>query len=378
MHGHSLNGRSLLVNLSEGRCISFYNFRIGIRYVRWFDGAMSECTSPLGSLKKAAFFGQLNTIETVYAQGRREKIAGLTELYPSIIDLENFQEHAEVLSKVEVVFSTWGMPLLTPEHLDQLPSLKAVFYGAGSVQSFAAPLLDRGIVVMSAWQSNAIPVAEFTVAQILLATKGYFRNATEFKSPKAFQTGHRGRGNFGETIALLGAGAIGRKVIELLRPFHLKIIVFDPFLSEDAAAELGVEKVSIEAAFERGYVVSNHLANLPSTEGMLKGEFFARMRENAVFINTGRGITVDEKAMTTVLQSRLDLTALLDVTWPEPPPEESILYSLPNVHLSTHIAGSLGDEIVRMADYCIEEFLAWSSGLPLRYAVSFEMLKTMA
>jgi phosphoglycerate dehydrogenase-like enzyme len=155
--------------------------------------------------------------------------------------------------------------------------------------------------------------------------------------------------------------------------------VWDPFLSDEQAAELGVEKVSsLMEAFQRGFVVSNHLANVPETRGLLTGEHFASMRKNATFINTGRGATVVEEDMIRVFQERDDLTALLDVTYPEPPVEDSPLYTMPNVHLTTHIAGSLGDEVVRMADYAIEEFQAWTQGQPLRYAVTLEMLPTMA
>lgn len=329
-------------------------------------------------LKNAAFFGLRETIGQVYGQGRFDKVAALTSLYREIIHLDNFEQHADALQETEVVFSTWGMPALTAAHLDRLPALRALFYAGGTVQSFARPLLERDIVVVSAWQANAVPVAEFTLAQILLATKGYFRNSREFRSPAEGERAFRGRGNFGETIALLGAGAIGRRVIELLQPFHLRVIVFDPFLSAERASELGVERVSLEDAFRRGYVVSNHLANLPETERMLGGELFAAMRQSATFINTGRGATVDEEGLTLILQARPDLTALLDVTWPEPPLAGSPLYTLPNVQLSTHIAGSLGDEVVRMADCCIEEFSTWCNGDPLRFAVSPEMLQSMA
>jgi phosphoglycerate dehydrogenase-like enzyme len=239
-------------------------------------------------------------------------------------------------------------------------------------------LIERRVTVISAWQANAIPVAEFTVAQILLSNKGYFQNTRNVHSLREWQKSFRGRGNYGETIALLGAGAIGSKVIALLQPFQLHVIVYDPFLSNSQADELGVEKVSLEAAFHRAYVVSNHLANLPQTERMLRGDLFATMRENATFINTGRGATVDEEGMLRVLSSRRDLTALLDVTWPEPPSENALFYSLPNVQLTTHIAGSLNDEVIRMADYCIEEFESWVNGQPLRYEVSAQMLATMA
>ena len=83
---------------------------------------------------------------------------------------------------------------------------------------------------------------------------------------------------------------------------------------------------------------------------MLNAALFRSMRPGATFINTGRGAQVNESDMAAVFGARPDLTALLDVTWPEPPEAGSPLYTLPNVHLSSHIAGSLGNEVVRMAD----------------------------
>ncbi len=246
------------------------------------------------------------------------------------------------------------------------------------MQRFARPFLERGIGVVSGWAANGVPVAEWTLAQILLANKGYFGNEREFRAARSKKEAFRGRGNFGATVSLLGAGAIGRLVVELLRPFQLQICVFDPFLSDENAIALGVEKVTLDEAFARGAVVSNHLANLPATVGMLKGAHFAAMRPHATFINTGRGATVREAEMIEVLKKRRDLTALLDVTYPEPPRQNSPLWKMENVFLTSHIAGSIGDEVVRMADYIIEEFEAWQSGKPLRYGVSPEMLETMA
>jgi len=330
------------------------------------------------TLPIAAFFGNPELVERVYAQGRLATVAGQSRLLPGVINAKNFDEKTELLAEVEIIFSTWGMPALTPEQIAKMPKLRAVFYAAGSVQSFAGPFLDAGITVVSAWRANAVPVAEYTLSQILLATKGYFRNLRDYCSPESQRTAFRGRGNFGETVALLGGGAIGSLVMQLLRPFYLHVIVFDPFMSESRAAELGVERVSLEDAFTRAYVVSNHLANLPETVGMLTGTHFASMREDATFINTGRGATVQESEMMEVLQNRPDLTALLDVTWPEPPVENSPLFQLPNAHLTTHIAGSLGDEVVRMADYCLEEFARLQAGSPLRHSVTASMLGTMA
>ena len=171
---------------------------------------------------------------------------------------------------------------------------------------------------------------------------------------------------------------VGRKVIERLVPFDLKVLVFDPFLSVEDAAKLGVEKVTLEEAFARGQIVSNHLANVPETKGLLRALHFQALPENAVFLNTGRGATIVESDLVTVLEQRPDLIALLDVTDPEPPLVDSAFYRLPNVFLSSHVAGSIGGEVNRMADTVIEEFLAWQHGKPLRYAVTLEMLATMA
>jgi phosphoglycerate dehydrogenase-like enzyme len=331
-------------------------------------------------MKKTAFIcNNPATIDRVYAQGRKEKVGEISDLYPTVITEGNLEQHAHALKEVEAAFSTWRMPKLTQEQLNILPALKAVFYAAGSVKGFAEPLLDRDIIVMSAWGANGVPVAEYALAQILLSNKGFFRNMRACTSYETRRQAFRGRGNFGETVAILGAGMIGRALIKLLSNFRLKVIVWDPFLSDEKAAELGVEKVSsLSEAFQLGLVVSNHLANVPETRGLITAELFSAMRQDATFINTGRGATVVEDDMISVFRERQDLTALLDVTAPEPPKPGSPFYEMPNVHLTTHIAGSLGDEVVRMADYSIQEFQAWEQGRPLRYAVTREMLSTMA
>ena len=78
------------------------------------------------------------------------------------------------------------------------------------------------------------------------------------------------------------------------------------------------------------------------------------------------------------LQKRPTLTALLDVTYPEPPEPDSLFYTLPNVYLTSHIAGSLNDEVNRMADFMVDEFLRWEAGEPLRYEVTLDIMDTMA
>jgi len=329
---------------------------------------------------KAAFFGNPHNIDYVYAEGRQAKVAELTDLHPAVVTNDTLDDELENLRDLEVVFSTWGMLRPDDAQLDRLPELKAVFYAAGSVQGFAARFLERGVMVTSAWNANGAPVAEFTVAQVLLANKGYFQNLLRCnEGPQGWgKPRHLGPGNYGATVALLGAGTIGRQVINLLRPFNLRVIVFDPFMSEDAAASLGVEKVSLEEAFERGHVVSNHLANKEETRDMLNGDLFRRMNDHATFINTGRHAQVHEDDLAAELKRRPTLTALLDVLEPEPPKPDCPLLDLPNAFLTSHIAGSINDEVVRMADDAIAAFQTWQRGETPANAVSLDMLATMA
>ena len=165
---------------------------------------------------------------------------------------------------------------------------------------------------------------------------------------------------------------------KLLKQYNVKVIVFDPFLSDEKADELGVEKCELGELFARAFVVSNHLANNEQTKGMLHYDHFCRMRENAVLINTGRGAQVVEDDLVRVLRERPDLTALLDVTYPEPPADDHPFYTLPNCLLTPHIAGSAGDEVARMGEYMLDEYRAFLNGESCKYEVSMKMLETMA
>lgn len=285
-------------------------------------------------------------------------------------------------SDVKYLFSTWGMPQLTEEQIRTcLPKLECVFYAAGSVQYFARPFLNLGIKVFSAWMANAVPVAEYTVAQILLANKGYYTTARMMSRGDAAPAKVMGRnypGNFATPVGILGIGAIGELVCQMLKSFNLKVLAYSRSLTEEKAAELGAEKSDIETIFRTCQVVSNHIADNEHTRGIFGKEHFASMLPYATFINTGRGAQVQEDALAQVLAERPDLTAVLDVTFPEPPVEGSPLYKLDNCVLTPHIAGSSGNEVHRMAQYMCQEMECYLAGQPCKYEVTIPMLERMA
>lgn len=318
----------------------------------------------------------------VYDRQTREALEGELDFFEPIGRPEDLEARREDLRKVEVIFSSWGMFPLSEEQISTyLPRLRAVFYAAGSVQGFAAPFLRCGVRVFSAYAANAIPVAEYTVAQIVLAGKGFFRSAVLYRE-KGWEAARRYAetmpGNYGGTVGIVGAGTIGKLVIGELKRRGRNILVFDPFLPDGTARELGVEKCGLERLFADSPVISNHLANNERTKGILDYRLFSAMRPNATFLNTGRGAQVIETDLVRALREEPARTAVLDVTDPEPAVPGSPFYSLPNVFLTPHIAGSMSGETARMGRYMYEEYRAFSGGGPARYEVTEAMLKTMA
>ncbi len=326
--------------------------------------------------------GNEKRVRSVYTEEHLHRLSHLVDIPLCIYKKEEILAQRESFGEVRFIFSTWGMPVFEKEEIRRIfPKLEAVFYAAGSVQKFARPFLELGIRVFSAWAANGIPVAEYTFAQITLGMKGFFQTSRLFKEKGKSEARKCLRyypGNYDSSVGLIGAGMIGKLVAQKLKTLNVKTLVFDPFLSDEKAMELGVEKVELDTLFSSCQVVSNHLANNEQTRGMLKREHFEAMLPYATFLNTGRGAQVVEEDLIAVLKEREDLTAVLDVTFPEPPVEGSDFYTLPNVILTPHIAGSEGNEVRRMTDFILEEARAFLGGKPTRYQVSLEMLETMA
>ncbi len=285
-----------------------------------------------------------------------------------------------ILAEVEVIFTGWGAPVMDEAFLAAAPKLKAVFYGAGSIRGFTTDAFwARNITVTSAYAMNAVPVSEFTLASILFSLKNAWRYVLGTKRDGKIPAKTSCAGAYGSKVGLISLGMIGRLVRERLRPFDLEVLAYDPFVTREQAAALSVEIVSLEEIFKQCDVVSLHTPWLKETERMITGAHFRSMKPGATFINTARGAVVCEDELIEVLQERPDLTALLDVTYPDEPPKPgSPLLSLPNVVLTPHIAGSMDLECRRMGQLMIEEFDRWSRGDSLKWGLTKEKAATLA
>ncbi len=317
----------------------------------------------------------------VFSEDAINRLTQYGEISDELINTKNIENHKKFLSECEVAFSTWGIPEFSEEEIkNYMPEIKCVFYAAGSVQHFARPFLNCNARVFSAYAANAIPVIEYTVSQIILASKGFYQGAKRFRLSLSSARSHtqKSKGNFDIKVGLIGLGAIGSGVAEKLREYDIKVLANDPFCSEEKAEKLGVQLTDLETIFKECTVISNHLANKKELKNIFNDKYFSLMQKHSTFINTGRGDQVNEWDLAKTLIRHPSITVVADVLKNELSPFRSPLFWCPNAILTPHIAGSMGNETHRMAYYMIEELDRYISGSDVKYEVTKEMLKNMA
>lgn len=316
---------------------------------------------------------------TVDARAELDHLVELVD--PAAVDLATLPP--DTLARIEVVVGSWGCTPLDDALLARMPKLRFVAYGAGTVKQTVTPSTwDHGVVVSSAAAANAVPVAELTFAAIVLLAKDVFRIRDHHRRTRGrvpiTGTGPTGDvGTRGLRIGVVGASHIGRLVIERLATLDADVAVSDPYLDDDAASALGVARVDLDQLFGWADVVTLHAPALPETHHLVNRDRLARMHDGAWLVNTARGWLVDTDALTReCVTGRLN--AFIDTAEPEPLPADSPLYDLPNVVLTPHIAGSLGNEISRMGDLAVSEVRRFLAGEPLRHEVRAADLERIA
>ncbi|MGW0986992.1 hydroxyacid dehydrogenase [Streptomyces sp. NPDC002486] len=286
----------------------------------------------------------------------------------------------DALTRAEVLVTGWGCPRIDGTVLDAAPRLRAVLHSAGSVKSFATrSLWERGIAVSSAAVANALAVAEYTLAMILLAGKDVLAARDRMRATRT-SAGWGvipGIGNHGRRVGVIGASRIGRRVLELLRPFDLRPVLTDPYVDESGAAALGVPLLPLDELLRTSGIVTVHAPETPETRHMIGRRELGLMPDGAVLINTARGGLVDHDALVAELRTGR-LSAVLDVTDPEPLPADSPLYDLPGAFVTPHLAGSQGNELARLGLAVAQEAERLVTGEEPAYAVDWATLEREA
>ncbi|MFW0773270.1 hydroxyacid dehydrogenase [Paenarthrobacter nitroguajacolicus] len=324
-----------------------------------------------GTLKAAFVMGR-TTLRTLFSTEDLARLHGMvTLLDPEPVADFSAPGVLERLADVQLLITGWGAPAIDACVLERLPRLQSIVHAAGTVKTFLSPeVYERGIEVSSSAAANAVPVAEFTFAAIVMGLKRARRFSEQLRATGASRNaaGFPAIGTNGVTIGLVGASRVGRLVIGLLKNLDARVLVYDPYLTAVDASELGVETVELDQLCALSDVVSVHAPDIAETRGIIGARQLALMKDGTLVINTARGPLINAKALTAELVSgRLD--AYLDVTDPEPLPADSILHTLPNVVLTPHIAGAMGNEIHRLGSHAVMEVRRLSEGLPLAYPV---------
>jgi len=288
---------------------------------------------------------------------------------------------AAALGRAQVLITGWGTPMLaaletwTPADF----AVRLVAHTAGTVKQLVpVAAIERGLLVTHANDALAEAVAEFTLGAIIMARRNAFVAAARMRAgrdhlPVAAQ--HEVRGS---TIGIIGASAIGRRVMKLLAALDVTLLLYDPYCTPEVAAQHGAMLVGLHELLGRSEIVSLHAPITPDTIGMLGAAEFAAMKDGALFINTARGRLIDHDALLGELHTGR-LAALLDVTDPtEPLPHDSPFFMLENCTVLPHMAGISQQARVRQGQMMLDETLRFLAGEPLRYQVTRARWDTMA
>ena len=257
------------------------------------------------------------------------------------------EQLAEEIGGFDGLITGWGTPNLTEAVLENADKLRIVAHSAGSIKRLVGAVLDkyiipRNICVFSANVAIAYNVAEATIGMLIMMGRRIVDHALIIRETgKWKKPGLPSSGVYltGSTVGIVSASKVGRIVIDLLKPFKVKTLVYDPYLSDWEPGRLGVEKVELDDLFARSDFVSLHAPSIPETNKMVGAKQLRALRDGAVLVNTSRGSVLDHDALLEELQSGR-ISAALDVTTPEPLPPDSPLRKLTNCVITPHMSGS--------------------------------------
>ncbi len=288
----------------------------------------------------------------------------------------------DALAHSKVLVTGWGTPSLVDLLKDWSPersALRLIAHTAGSIKHLLSQeLLDRGLRVTHSNESLAEAVAEFTFGSFIAMRRQMILSAERFRSGKSPLSFRTMRELPGSVVGIIGASAIGRRVMDLLRPWNVSILLYDPYCNTETAAAYNAELVNLDTLMRRSDIVSLHAPITPETIQMLRAEHFSAMKDGALFVNTARGVLVDHDALLKELQSGR-IWALLDVTDPtEPLPRSSPFFELDNCVVLPHMAGHSIEARQRQGSYMADDILHYLQGEPLCFEVTPARWKTMA
>jgi phosphoglycerate dehydrogenase-like enzyme len=335
---------------------------------------------PGGRRLKVLLSMSRTVVDDVLPPPLRDRLATLADVHPVVADGGLLAPEVRgLLADTDVLLTSWGCGQVSAAVLAAAPRLRAVVHAAGTIRGIVGQdVLASGVSVTTAAAANAVPVAEYTIAAIVLARKRAFRLNGHYRRHERRNLSSFGDlGSHGITVGVVGASRIGRLVMAKLAAMDVTVLLSDPHATPEEAESMGASLVDLDSLFSSSDVVTLHAPELPETRHVANARRLSLMPDGGVLINTARGSLVDHDALLAETSSgRLD--AVLDVTDPEPLPPSSPFYDLPNVLLTPHIAGALGTERARLGEAAVAEIERLAAGLDFLHLVQIDDLGRIA
>ena len=288
------------------------------------------------------------------------------------------EEIALYAEDAEILMTGWGNPYMDAKTLENT-SIRFIAHTGGSVADYVSPeIYDLGIPVISGNDLYAESVAEGVVGYMMLALR---------KMPDYIEDTRKGNwqsntlppteGLLGQTVGLVGMGAITKNLIRMLQPFGVRLKLYSGYpIDPEYLEQNNATQASLEEIFSTCKIVSIHSALNERTKGMITKAHFDLLQDGAVFINSARGAIIREEEMIEALQENR-FRAVLDVYCKEPLDPSSPLRSLKNVYCMPHMGGPTGDRSPIITMRLVDDIVGYLDGKPLKYAISREYAQRM-
>lgn len=281
--------------------------------------------------------------------------------------------------KAEVMLTAWSTKRLPEDILKQVPSLKYAAHMCGTVRGFIPrSLIERGLIVTNWGNCVARTVAEHCLLQVLACLRKAAKWQLEMHTHQGWKPA---RYNvltlFNKRVGIHGFGASAREFVKLIRAFGCRINVYSPHVGDKTFEEYGIERAeTLEELFSGNEIIVDLAPLTPQTRSMVTEELLAMIPEDGVFVNSGRGAVVDERALARVAQKgRIQIA--IDVFETEPLPKDSPLRSMDNVFLTPHIAGPTIDERKVCGLHALNNVKAYYENRPLQSVISLDAYDRM-
>lgn len=262
--------------------------------------------------------------------------------------------------------------------MDVCPNLKIIsIYGVGIDRVDVEEATRRGILVTNGRGSNSSAVAELTVGLMIMVLRNLYQLVDKMRESGWEEANKYSIGYevCGKTVGLIGVGNIGSRVVRILKAMEAKVIAYDPYIAPESVKNLGVELVDLDTLVRESDIISIHAMLTKESYHLINEEKLGKMKKNAVIINTARGGIIDTEALVKALKEGWIAGAALDVTDPEPLPQDHPLLKLPNVIVTPHVGGGTVESSERMSFMAVEEIIRAYKGLPPMNPVNPEVLR---